>query len=771
MAIVSLPRALFAFAFLLISVLVTPNLFAQHQPTGVIYSFTPQTVGSTQQYVLIPIATDQVRPDLSQRISISNAFNLLRQGKQSTYGGTALRLTDGDLANQRAVINIDPSRSDLFLIIAAETVYTFTQLGIEEVIFPGFAENGLTRADIPYGAYSVELPMWQVLPPTIVYETRIRLPNGETMPAEDFYPWIEEGSQEAQDAILLYLQSRYSFEILSVMAALPNLGIDNYESHLLGLMQNPDPNVREVALLTLVESEDNAAWNAIVSMMQNDAEPRLRSMATEALSRSTNDTYRAFIVFADAANGTIPDRIAAINELASMEDEQINAELLRYILDPEQSIREVAVNGLVLRQEFELIDSAMNNEELVDQARDTCAEALIEFGNAEQHFAALAFLTNHSTGLRATGLIDQINALEGIDQREAVEQFLRHQDNFVKTHVLGLLAERGNIDSLEAMAEIVENASPEVRLALDEAANQILASQTIAELREFAEDDDPFLQRSAYRALGTAAENGNATDDLFEMLVEGTQSTDQGIRGASARAIAVWANQEALDIIITLIDDSSILVQADVARALGYFGDEEFLDQINPLIAANIQSGEPEIIAGGLDAVARLGREQLLPIVLEYVDHENPHVRASAMRAAADIVPLDRPRPVINSLTGGLRDEVAANRIIAARLLGRFDHELAVLGISQVLNETNEELRFAAISALSATGNRQAPSVLAGLLEDPSAEIKLAALEAIVSLNYNYVIVNIERSMSYETDPEVLAAEQEAIRVLTESGR
>ncbi len=83
---------------------------AQYRTEGVVFSFMEMRIGATTQYGLMPMATDQVRPDLPPAASVPTAFVILRNGKPATYGNTTVTVTDADAA--QGIVSAELWRAD-----------------------------------------------------------------------------------------------------------------------------------------------------------------------------------------------------------------------------------------------------------------------------------------------------------------------------------------------------------------------------------------------------------------------------------------------------------------------------------------------------------------------------------------------------------------------------------------------------------------------------------------------------------------------------------
>jgi HEAT repeat protein len=755
-----LPRIALLFVAVALMLTAVPSS-AQLQSEGVVYSYMSMRVGAEQQPVLMPLPATQVRPDLPPQSQIPAAFGLLRNGKPATYGGATVTVSDALIAQERVAVNLDPAAdSTAFEIIAAETVLTFTAIGIDTVIFPGWADQGLRAEDIRYATYRFQVPMWQALVGGVTPGADIVLPNGDQMDGRTFFSRMEDADPSLHDMALDILRGEDRLTRYTLLGAIAGLGIDNYERAVIPLLQDEDQYHREAALRALGASEREDAWEAIVSMMSEDPDPGLQLLASQYLALSVLESFRVYEVFyrAEAADPTV--RLAAIAELAALPGERVVARLGGYLPDTAPEIRQGAADALHALEAWTMLRESMNNDELDSDVRLVLATALADDAGGDDQLVGLEYRGRVSVGEIAIDALSRTASVDGVNPRQTIERFLDHEDVNVGVFAASMLSARGEEASLDALAETGGDTDRPLDLlyAAGDAAYVILGGLGTNTIEEYAANRDSFLKRAAYRALGDLAAEDPDDAGIFRTLSAGLSDSDAGIRGASARALACYGTAAALELIISVEQDPEASVQADVALAMQKFPGEEFADIVSPTIVGYVQSGEPVVIAAALDSLAALEHRTLLPVALEKVHYPDARVRASAMRAAAALADPSDLRPVINAIGAGLADDEIPNRVLSAQLLGTFSDARAVISISQVVNGPEPEVRYAAIASLGVTGHPDAVGTLLALLEDPEREIRLAAVDGLRSLNMVSAIMGVEAQIGRETDPASLDA-------------
>lgn len=739
---------------------------------GVIFAFTQMRLGEASQYVLMPVAADSVRPAEPLTSSVPSAFLLLRNGKPAIYGNTSITLTDSMAAEGRVTVSVDPGRAANFELIAAETVYTFTQLGIDEVEFPGFADEPLDRGDVTYTAYRLQVPMWQALVGVEVHESDVLLLDGTRVDAAEFYTRMEDGDTRVHGQVLELVREGSPAARFGLLGVIATLGVPGFEDAVIPSLTDPDPTFRDAALRALVGSSDPAAWEAIVLMMNADPEPGLRTAAAVAVAASPIESVRLNELFFRATTPDPTIRLAAVREMSEISDDRVPNELLRYVGDADPTVSQAAIDGLTLRGAWDALEMIMGDEAGANNVRLAAAGALASASTGDSRLAGLAFTASTLDGELAIAAIDAIAALDDRDPRETLEAMLQHRDAPVRVHAAGVIGGRGDTASLGALSDAAEGAEGDIdmRNASAEAAFAIISSQESDRVERFASDSDPFVRAAAFRALGAMALAGQGSSNVYDRLVAGLADSNEQIRAACAIAVAGFGTQQALDAILALRDDPSSQVVGAMALGLGSFPGEAWAATVNPVVVDLLASGDPEIIAGAVDALGLLGQVALRPAVIEKITFADARVRAAAMRAAALLADPAAPREVISAIAGQMRDEVASNRVLAAELLGGFSDDSSVLLLSQFVTSTDLDLRFAAIDALGHTGLRGAGMVLLGLIEDPDRGTRLAAIASLRTLSLRDMVPDMQGAAARDQDPVSSAALLETIDWLLANG-
>ena len=425
---------------------------------------------------------------------------------------------------------------------------------------------------------------------------------------------------------------------------------------------------------------------------------------------------------------------------------------------------------------FDALRAVMDDDAYGDDLRMSAALALADTATGEERRAGLEHRAANTVGDLAKAAVTRLHTdATDVDVRRTIEGFLRHPDVNVAVHAAELLGERADVASLDALSDVgTDSASvEEVVLAAETAAFDIMSARPLADVEAYTWRGTRFQKRAAYRALGALAQSGSGGSRVFGVLTEGLASSDDAVVGAACQGVGIYANADAMTAIEGALAGASPAVEADCGFALANFGgDEALVDRAAPFVSGFIDSDSPEVIVGGLYAAGELGLMGLQGAVLALISYDGDHlVRRYAMEAARKLVDPADTRPSINGISAGLGDDVVDNRIAACEQLGHFNVPLAVLTLSQVVNDIEPTVRFAAIAATAQTGHSDAIAVLTGLLEDPERDVRLAAVAGLRDLGLAAAIPQIEQNIARDPDPTTQQAQQELVDYLRANGQ
>lgn len=750
-----------AVAGVLVSLLLAS--VASAEPTSVVlYSYTRVMLGNDAQYVLAPTA-GQMKLEPSAPISpaaINGVFNELRSRKSATYGSSSVEVTPASLKKGSATVKIDPSKQKYAPIIMGEVVYTLTQLGLESVDFPTEKQKGVTRADVPFGAFALVMPAWRALPPNRIAPAELLLPDGSEIKAEDFYKRLDKGDEAMIKALQTWLGSDNEQVVLTVARSVSQMKLGQKNELLLPLLKHKEPRVRQAGLESLAGQEDVPVLDAISAVMDKDKDKEVAQQAASILGKSQNKLYSVRAQFFALRGGDEASALEAVKALAASKEPTAAPELVKAARGGNQKVALAAIDALADLKQAQELEKLFQDGKLEMERRLRASSGALRMADDGVRFNAMAFQARNAPGSAASSALETLAKVKDPDPRDAIEAALEHPEAPVRHTAARLLAERKNPASLKALA--AAGARPEDEEVIEEAASAIMGELSLNDVLNYTGDKNAVLQRVAYRALGQKAGSGNAR--VFGALEKGVTNKDTGIRASSVLALGAFKNDKALGLVVSAGKDPEARVRRNVARSLSNWEATTHSD----LLYEYLQDQNGEVVEAAISTFdARQEFEAYKKILSVFRGKpEFAGTRAAALKAIVKLAPKKELQTVISTVGGGLFDKDRDVKLLAIKLLGRYDNPAAVTTLAALINDPVEEYRIKSLLALGDTGSKEAIELIVSVLGDQSQPVRVAAMEALGRIGLKSASEPIRMQLAVEKDKEVIKTGQDALKKL-----
>jgi HEAT repeat protein len=741
------------------------------QGGSVRYSYEKIYVAGSEQYALVPrseLSDINVKGKVSKGDAIK-AFDLLKARKGNVYGAASVKILPGAWPDKaRIQVNIDSKYGAYAEVVMAEVVYTFAEMGLDGIEFPGYADGAVNRRDIRFPVYTLTLPMWQALPPVEASPAQVTLSNGETLWAGDFYQRWKKKDEALIKDLYGFLESSNALTVVSVMRKLPSLKIP-YTAQVIPLLAHTSQLVRAEAIRALeAERDEVPVLEAVAGRLDDKKEsvPALQKQAAEFLGKSKNKQFAILESIWTIQNAEKDeDAKKAIGELIKFKgDDRVSATLAKEVAGKRDEVALAAIEAL-----GKINDDATRLKLLTDEKVDTkrlliVADDLSKEKTAAPRRAGLSFIAANSPDQRpAQRAIEELAKGKDDESRKAAEAFLMDKIDWRRQAAAAGLAARDAVESLPAFASAIKKYKDDREL--EDAGYTIMLSQPLKTILEQTKARDNVTQRLAYRALGERAVKEKAGAKVMDTLKAGSTNSDPLIRGASARALGEFANKDAADILSGMVKDRDEDVRRDVAIAIGKLNDGALVDAL----VAYLDDKSPEVIAAAIDSLGARKEAAAWDRIKEYTGSKDPVIRASALRGLARLTSRDDKQTVtevISILSGAVNDKNIEVRKRAIEQLGTFKDENAVLAIAAQLQAKETDVRIAAIRALGTTKHPSATSLVTDALDDPNAEIRRAAILAVGDLDDKSARKDVQAQMDKEQDDELKSMMRDTLKKL-----
>ncbi|MCP4678058.1 MAG: hypothetical protein GY854_21605 [Deltaproteobacteria bacterium] len=244
---------------------------------------------------------------------------------------------------------------------------------------------------------------------------------------------------------------------------------------------------------------------------------------------------------------------------------------------------------------------------------------------------------------------------------------------------------------------------------------------------------------------GTATEGGpfiliDAAEDqrtLDPRLAELAGWSDVEVRERLAVALGRIGDPKSAPILLELLDDDEPAVRDAAVFSCGLLRDN-IPDNLRAAIVARLEKEDRiEGFVAILDAIGRVGGEEVASRLISFCEDERPEVRAAAIRALGILGQRGLPIPdgIVEKIATHLDDKYEPVRFMSAFALYRIAKPLpgpaaAVVALEKAARDESAEVRAYAMRALARRGGL-VESTISKALDDADARVGATAVSAI----------------------------------------
>ena len=695
------------------------------------FSYEKWSRTGKSRYVLVP-ATSRIKPG-TFRERIRALFSDLVGAKRSSYGDARLAFRgDADWTGE-VWVYLDQNKKQYHAIVMAEAVYTFTENGAAKVVFPKVAAQGWTRADVPFPAYVLTLPLWESLPPTRYQAALLELPDGGLLPEARVAAGLEKGDPALVNAMWSYVDSGPTFAALRAVEAAIHLKLPDLAQRLLPVLQSADVQLRKTALAGLA-GYDTPDVNLVVrELMDSDSEAELRDLAALQLSGSKDAVYSTAAQY-HALRSQDPKIVAqAATALGRSDQPEAGKQLIAVLVHADEEVRAAAVASLQKRGDHQALTERLSNGEIDLEIRRGIARALTAGNDAPAAHQGLLFLAVDGTGEDAARAAGRLSERGDPPTLAALGKTLKHGNADARKAAAAALAKIGKTEALPLLAAADTDDEASGPSVLD-AIRTLYAGQPLEFVLKGTREKDPVLRRSAVATLGELVKRDGkkSKKQVVEALGKLAKDSEPEIRAAAARSFGVMADKSLEPDLMALAADDSVVVQRASARALKNYPGP---DAVKHLLR-HIQAQDAELVACAADALGHFKEREALNPVIHRLGHDDVRVRRAATGALVAIgSTLEKREPLLSFFSDRLFDDDTEVKITALEGLKLVKDKRTVTAMSTLLQDPTPNVRKATLLAVADTGDPAAVEAIASGLEDDDLSVRRTALDAFRKLN------------------------------------
>jgi HEAT repeat protein len=319
------------------------------------------------------------------------------------------------------------------------------------------------------------------------------------------------------------------------------------------------------------------------------------------------------------------------------------------------------------------------------------------------------------------------------------------------------LGKSGDAKAIDTLGELLSDIDDEVRAEAATGLARFSTEKARAYLMSSYGRQDASARAAIARALGPAGMAEAVRHEakvLWERNVKALESGGPAERVGAAEELGRSGRGEAVERLLPLLGDDSVLLAAGAARGLGSAGDRRAVASLLGVLKENF----PVLREAAADALGTLGDPAAVPSLQKMAVEGGPGAIA-AVRALGQLGGAKEARAALCKVAseGGL--DVAG---LAARLARERDNCPAEPILARLARGGAQPL--AALAALEALSTGAGAEKAAALLESPDRALRLAAARALSEMGAAAAGPRIERALLAEAE-QLLAGRQRWVKL------
>lgn len=330
--------------------------------------------------------------------------------------------------------------------------------------------------------------------------------------------------------------------------------------------------------------------------------------------------------------------------------------------------------------------------------------------------------------------------------------FVRHENRDVKKTALDILTSVKSDRAADAIYPLLDDNDSWVRRKAIEAICKLKDKSTLPKLREVAaKEKDVGAIKAIIDAIGEIGESKDA-----EMLMTFVKSEDMILRQMSTAAVMNIADSSLVPKVVELLMEDSVNLRRAAVDILNGLKDPK---TAGALVKA-LKDGDWWVREIATDALSALGGEKISSMIMGLLNDGDEYVRRSAVEFFCRV----KDEAAFELLIGLLGDKDWWVREKAITALGLIGDPKAIPHLEKLTSDS--EVKWALPSALGKMGTKAALKPLSALLKDGQRQIRLAAIEAVASIDEPESLALIKQA-ALDDDPEVISAALKTLREKT----
>ncbi|MHC4151807.1 MAG: HEAT repeat domain-containing protein [Planctomycetota bacterium] len=467
-------------------------------------------------------------------------------------------------------------------------------------------------------------------------------------------------------------------------------------------------------------------------MLTNEETSEMACYALESIPSPAAD--KALIKAMQKTNGKT--RIGIINTLSQRQSEEAVQDLKQLINDSDTTTAVAAVAALAqigtpqaaqaLEQELDTSNTDLKLWILDSYLK--CAYAIADQGKNEQAFEMFEKLyqPQQTTTIRVASL----RGMAQTSPKKANQIIIKaagSDDLTIQTAAIQIVRENPDIKDVEPFISMFDGLAPQQQIQVLSAMADRSETAMLGKALEAADSSDESLRIAAYQALAKIGDSSN-----ISTLAKAAASTTGYERNAARQSLYDMKDKKTDKEIIKQIPKADSKIKAELIRSIA----QRKIKNSTEILLKSAKDSDRNVRIESYRALQIVAGPRQFPELLDLImDIENTSELNEALRAIASASQEDPEKSLDLVLAKLDSAKQAEKKAVLLQILGNIEHEKSLAVLRESLNDKDEQVKAAAIRALSDWPNDQPLNDLMNIAENSQNQLHRAlALRGAVRL-------------------------------------
>lgn len=705
--------------------------------------------GAATTAMLMPVPARPSGKSMEQKFK--TVFGAMRRADTAKYGATSLAFkTNKDTKALDVYVWLDESKATYHPQIIAETVYTFTEMGVSYVQFPKFKLEPLTRKDIEYAAFSLTVAPWQALS-LISKHVLTQLSNGARVSTWEFANKLKVGDKIAVETLWGDFE-RSDKAALEILKAATRLKLSERTPRCLASIESAQTELRVASIDCLVAVKmTKTVRDALTLALKDDPEDSVQAQALSLMQQSSDAELKTIAGLHGLTTGASKTVLKHLDALKSQKGPAVEGAIASLLKHKDDTVYLAAQTALISRSQTNLLTNALKDNGITLQRRLQIATASIS-SQIGAYDAAL-FLATAGTEKEWPKLSVFITSQNQSVRLKLLRAAITNAEKTIRLGAITALSREGGRETIDIILALEPKSADEGE-ALNTVLYALCGQLPTRQLFRDATSNDLRLKGCAIDALSKKSRtNKRVKRKLVPVLKTLSKDASATIRASAIAGLGNLADPKTFGVIKAALSDNESVVVAAGAGALRNFNVRE----VEGLLSKLSEHPDANVLAQTARSFGVHGYDSGIPIIIGFQNREEKTLRVETTRALVRLIAKGKTiKASFDFFTRRLNDKDPVVRRLALDGFASSSDPRRIDAIAFVVQDADETVQLRAIELLGDSADPNAVEAVSSGLAAENIAVRKTAIVALKKLGGAEASKTLSRHVKRENSPELI---------------